>query len=302
MRMGFWSSMVAAGVMLSPALAAAEEVKQIPECTREPTDADVAAAKAAFQAGNASFNEADYPRAILYWEDAYRRDCTAHALLLNLARAYELSNQKRQAVVALQAFLARQPDSAQKDQILRRIEVLNKQIEQDQRAATPAPVTPAITQPQTPATPASTTTLQAQTATPMDSGTTSRSPLPLFVAGGGAVVAIVGGIVYFISANKVDGYENDPPPDGCGGDRQTCPDEAVENGVLDRANAAVTRQDVGGVVALVGLGAVAGGLIWYFVQEPRQSASHGRQRRTKKLALDPQVGRGFAGLSLGGSF
>ncbi|HEY6722403.1 MAG TPA: tetratricopeptide repeat protein, partial [Polyangiaceae bacterium] len=108
--------------------AAMAQTRPYPECTAEPTEGDIAAAKGAFQAGQASFNEADYDRAITYWEDAYRRDCTAHALLLNLARAYELKGDKAQAVEALQTFLARKPESPQKDQIERRIVVLNQQI------------------------------------------------------------------------------------------------------------------------------------------------------------------------------
>ena len=110
--------------LLASARMASAQAKPYPECTAEPTEGDVAAAKGAFQAGQASFNEADYARAITYWEDAYRRDCTAHALLLNLARAYELGGDKEQAVEALQTYLARKPESPQKDQINRRIEVL----------------------------------------------------------------------------------------------------------------------------------------------------------------------------------
>src|SRR5688572_27310400 len=124
-------------VLFFAARATMAQSRPYPECTAEPTESDIAAAKGAFQAGQASFNEADYERAITYWEDAYRRDCTAHALLLNLARAYELDGDKRQAVEALQTFLARKPESPQKDQIERRIEVLNQQIAGEPVAAPP---------------------------------------------------------------------------------------------------------------------------------------------------------------------
>ena len=110
-------------------VAQAEEVKPYPPCTQQASDPDANGAKAAFQAGTVSFNEADYPRAILYWEDAYRRDCTANIILFNLARAYELNGQKRQALLALETFLEREPNSNEKPQIVRRIEVLKKQIE-----------------------------------------------------------------------------------------------------------------------------------------------------------------------------
>src|SRR3954468_3589657 len=134
--------MLDSAALLLPALAHAEdEPKAYPECTKTPTDAETAAAKGAYQAGNASFDEADYPRAITYWEDAYRRDCTANLLLKNLARAYELYGQKRQAVVALETFLVREPGSADKEQIQRRIEVLKKQIASEKTA--PVAVSPA---------------------------------------------------------------------------------------------------------------------------------------------------------------
>ncbi len=131
------SALCAVAVLtLVPALAHAEdEAKPYPECTREPSDSDTTAAKAAFQAGNVSFNEADYPRAILYWEDAYRRDCTKHQMLLNLARAYELDGQKKQAVMALETFLVREQNAPDRPQITRRIEVLKKQIDNDEAAA-----------------------------------------------------------------------------------------------------------------------------------------------------------------------
>src|SRR4051794_28399221 len=156
MRKHLCLCLVGSAVTLVPALAHAEdEPKGYPECIKTPTDAETAAAKGAYQAGNASFDEADYPRAITYWEDAYRRDCTANLLLKNLARAYELYGQKRQAVVALETFLVREPNSADKEQIQRRIEVLKKQIASEKAvpiapAQPPVAATPVATQPQPP--------------------------------------------------------------------------------------------------------------------------------------------------------
>jgi len=131
---------VAAGLSLYPALAMAEDaVRPYPSCDRTPTQGDIAAAKGAFDAGNGSFNEADYDRAIVYWEDAYRRDCTAHPLLLNLARAYELNGLKHHAVNSLQTFLTRVPNSSEENQIKRRIDKLQEQIQSE---AALAPATP----------------------------------------------------------------------------------------------------------------------------------------------------------------
>src|SRR6478609_160251 len=182
---------VALALLVAPTLASAEEpTKSYPDCGREPTEAEVAAAKGAFQAGNASFNEADYTRAIDYWEDAYRRDCTANPLLLNLARAYELAGRKRQAVVALETFLAREPGSGEKDQINRRIEVLKKKIAEEDAAAAAAP--PPTTTTTTTAPPTTTTTEP----TP-DSSAPHRSVGPYITMGAGVVLVAVGGLTYF---------------------------------------------------------------------------------------------------------
>src|SRR4029079_4709600 len=98
-----------------------------PPCTTVPTEADRNAAQGAFAAGQGSFNEADYATAITYWRDAYRRDCTAHALLLNLARASELKSDRAEAVNALETYLQRKPEAPDADQIRRRIENLKTQ-------------------------------------------------------------------------------------------------------------------------------------------------------------------------------
>src|SRR5438445_237295 len=166
---------------------AAWSTKCYPDCVREQNDAEVAAAKGAFQSGNASFNEADYARAIDYWEDAYRRDCTANPLLLNLARAYELAGRKRQAVVALETFLAREPNSGEKEQINRRVEVLKKKIAEEDAAAAAAP--PPSTGPTPPPPPGPTTG-------PVEPAPTQakRSPWPWVVIGVGGAAAIVGTI------------------------------------------------------------------------------------------------------------
>ena len=272
-----------AAVAIAPGLAHAEdEPKAYPECIKAPTDAETAAAKGAYQAGNASFDEADYPRAITYWEDAYRRDCTANLLLKNLARAYELYGQKRQAVVALETFLVREPSSADKEQIERRIEVLKKQI----AAEKAVPIAP--TQPPVAATPA--TTLP-QPVPESEAHGGKRSIVPLIVAGAGGVVLIVGIAVYSKGANDVTHYEGLCPNHDCG-----TGSEATANAAA--ANDARSKKIAGGVVTGVGAVALAGGLVWYFVQ-PRSAATTGSLR---KPLVSPALAPGFAGVALSGAF
>jgi hypothetical protein len=275
------SWLVAGALLLTPGLAFAEDAKPYPDCSREPSDSDVAAAKGAFQAGQGSFNESDYPRAITYWEDAYRRDCTADALLLNLARAYELNNQKKQAVVALETYLARKPDARDRGSIQRRIEVLQAAIQSE-----PAQTAPAPTEQTAPPPPAPVDTGPAPEPEPQ-----GKKPIvPLIVAGAGGAIAIAGAILYFNAAGDVDDFEKQCPG-------RQCP-PGVDPGLVDDANSARTRMNIFGAVAIGGLAIAAGGVVWY-VMSPREAPA--AAQRSKPLVA-PAVGPGFAGLAVSGAF
>ncbi len=117
-----------------------------PPCEGEPGEGDVAAAKGAFQAGRTSFEEGDYERAILYWEDAFRRDCTAVKLLLNVGRAYELNGDYARAVSALQTYVERDTALEDRAAVERRIAKLKARAEQQQSQGDTAASTAAKTQ------------------------------------------------------------------------------------------------------------------------------------------------------------
>ena len=277
-------------LLLAPALAHAEEpTKSYPDCGREPTDAEVAAAKGAFQAGNASFNEADYARAIDYWEDAYRRDCTANPLLLNLARAYELAGRKRQAVVALETFLAREPGSGEKDQINRRIEVLKKKIAEEDAAAAaaqpPAPTGPTTT--------AVTTTAPPATEVVVDDRA-HASPWPWVVMGVGAVGTAVGVVGYVAAKNKADDIA-----------KQGCTEPSTRMGCTADASAAGTKENDkmlrNSIIAGVGVAAIAGGAVWWYLDKRRVDSATQSARNHRPLVL-PLVGPQLAGVGVLGSF
>jgi hypothetical protein len=270
-------------LMLLPGAATAEDaVKPYAPCDRTPNEGEVAAAKGAFQAGDASFNEADYDRAINYWEDAYRRDCTAHLILRNLARAYELNNQKRHAVGALETFVARNPGSSEEAQIKRRIEKLHEQIESEAapRPAAPAAPPPAAAAPAAPPPP------------PAPEPTTGgkRSITPLIVAGAGGAVAIVGGILFITGSSDVSTFESQCP-------NRVCPSN--QPNLSSDANAARTKENIGGVLMGVGLAAGIGGVIWYFVQRPARTAS---APHAFTASVSPVVSAGYGGLGLAGQF
>jgi tetratricopeptide (TPR) repeat protein len=275
-----WIGLWVAAVLSSANVARAVEVEthQYAECGREPSEADVTAAKAAFQAGNVSFNEADYPRALLYWEDAFRRDCTAHALLLNLARAYELDGQRQQAVIALEAFLEREPNTPERAQITRRIEVLSRQIE-SQRKAVPAAASPPDSPPQE-----QPQVVNEPPAVSPSSSTSARKIVPLAVAGVGGGITVLGLIIYAEAHKNVNDYKK-----ACGG-TQNCPKELVEP-----ANEAGKRETTGTLVTIGGAAMLAGGVIW-FLLTPSTAP-----QRTSTLVL-PSFAPGFAGVSVDGRF
>jgi tetratricopeptide (TPR) repeat protein len=280
------SLIAALALLAAPAIAHAEEpTKSYPDCGREPTDAEVQAAKGAFQAGNASFNEADYSRAIDYWEDAYRRDCTANPLLLNLARAYELAGRKRQAIVALETFLSREPSSGEKDQINRRVEVLKKKIAEEDAAAAAAPTTTNGT-----ATPATGTTTNLPQEQPAPRA--KRSAGPWIVMGIGGAAAVVGAIGYISAKQKMDDAAA-----RCGnGGRGMCEDDtAVADGNEARQNLTTS-----GVVLGVGVAALAGGAIWWYLDGKR--VANAQASLPKRTAVVPVVSPGLTGLALSGSF
>lgn len=284
--LGTWA--LASALLLTAQTGWAQGSGKYPACERTPSDGEVSAAKGAFQAGQASFDEADYGRAITYWEDAYRRDCTAHAMLLNLARAYELNGQKQEALSALETFRERRPGSGQDSQIKRRIDKLQEQIQQEQSAqptegggetATTTTATPeqgTVPPPGEPPPPTA------------DSADTGKRPLlPLIVAGTGGLIAIVGGILYLDASSDVSSFRDDCPNDRCPTTTQT-----------EDANAARSRATVTSIVTLAGLGIGVGGLVWYFLSEPEPSPAAVRP----KPLITPALGPDYAGLSVDGRF
>ncbi|HEY3593607.1 MAG TPA: hypothetical protein VGL13_07025 [Polyangiaceae bacterium] len=257
---------------------AADGKLSFPPCTTTPTDADRKAAQGAFQAGQGSFNEGDYPTAITYWRDAYRRDCTAHLLLVNLARAYELKGDRQEAVTALETFLERKPDAADADQIHRRVDNLKSQI------AAAAAATPAASPDPSPA-PAPVAPAPAPE-TPSE--TRSRSPVPLFVAGGGGLVAVIGLAVVGGGASKVSDAEKACP------DRSKCSAD-----IADQGNQGRSQERTGAAVFGTGLVIGAGGLVWWLLSAP-SNRSAGTD--AKHAMLVPAVGSGFTGVTVKGSF
>jgi hypothetical protein len=260
---------------------AADSKTPFPPCTTVPTEADRNAAKGAFAAGQGSFNEADYATAITYWRDAYRRDCTAHALLLNLARAYELKGERSEAVNSLETYLQRKPDASDADQIRRRIDNLKAQM----AAAAPPPTAAPVSQPAP-----TTTSIPYTTPTPPEPEH-GRSALPLIVAGGGALIAIIGAGVYSAGSKKVSDFEAACP-------NRKCPQDKPN--LISEGNDARAQQNLGGALIGIGAAGAAAGLIWWFASAPKKTSAQGLP--VHRADVTPVVTPGFTGFSLAGSF
>jgi hypothetical protein len=279
---------LALGATLLPTVALAQGgPKPYPACDREPTSADVSGAKGAYEAGQASFNEADYGRALLYWEDAFRRDCTAAKLLLNLARAYELSGKKEHAVLALETYLERRSDASGRASIEKRIENLRAQVAAETKPAPVEPVAATATAEPPPEEP-------AKPAEPVAKPKPHRPVWPVIMTASGAVV---GGIGLGIMLDAASTLANVNCTDA--GGVQTCsanpPFTDTGQAESERANAAVVQRTIGALTAAVGAGFLAAGAAgWYFSWKDRRSGA--------SALMLPVAAPGFAGVSVSGQF
>lgn len=263
-----------------------------PECTRTPTESEVSAAKGAFEAGQVSFHEGDYDRAVLYWEDAFQRDCTAIALLLNLARAYELSRQNERSIGALEAYLERNPSTEDRPSIEKRIQRLKSLQAEPEPAAqaledSPAETSKGSSEPKSEAAPA------------------GKHPIwPVILTGSGAIATGIGLGLTIAGQSSVNGYtsglcstQNSSGAFECG------PEIGRENGqtvvirtaaeVEQDAQDALTQRNVGIVITSVGAAATIGGAVawWLLWRSPPEHA-----------ALVPIVGKETFGLVYSGAF
>jgi hypothetical protein len=287
-----WTYLICGALVLGTVatVAAGDAPQPYPACAVKPTEADQKAAKSLFTAGQVSFNEADYKTAIQYWRDSYKRDCTAHLLLLNLARAFELNGDKREAVLALRTYLERQPNAPDKPQIQRRIDNLEAQqggplpqAGADAGVAAAAGDAGALPVATGPVSPVPTGTSD-QPAGPV--GPRPYKYYPWIAVGAGAVLAVVGGSVWLSGSSKYKDAEDKCP---------THKDCAPE--IPDQAQTGKNQMWIGGPMFTVGAVALVGGLVWQFaLNKPSPVAV------AKTPFVAPAVGPGFSGLSLQGQF
>lgn len=305
MRFNFQSLRCSAGLAFGLLLLAAPtraDTGAYPSCDRDPTESDVSAARGAYDAGEVSFQEADYERALLYWEDAFRRDCTAVKLLLNIARAYELNGNLEATVHALQTYIDRRPDAKDRTSVEKRIIKLKKRLDEQGRAAGQENAGPEMAEKGTGESP------QHLAPNPEGQpGPKSRPIWPVVLTGVGVAGAAVGHTVALVHQNRIEDRKDAIAVDlGCDPDTNECVDDETR----DAANEAVendseiselrTKRDAANSLAGLGhLMGITGGVLWWIVwtqhKSPEQSADSGTY-------FQPVVAPGYQGISLSGRF
>jgi len=110
-------------------------------------------------------------------------------------------------------------------------------------------------------------------------------------------MAIVGGVVLAGGMKKVSEAEEVCPSHKC---PQDIPAQQATD-AIEKGNAGRDQQVIGGVLLGVGVAAVGGGLLWYFLSAPSSDGPAKARSPGRPTAL-PAFAPGYAGLSLAGSF
>jgi hypothetical protein len=256
-----------------PALAQPAATQGYPSCTKTVSTNESELAHQKYIAGKQDYDEGNYESALRRFRDAYNLDCTKHDLLIIISAAYERKGDKKEALNALETYVARNPSAPDVGTYQAKIDNLKKQI-----AATPPPA-------------ATRTTPPASTAPGPAAETQDHTPYPWIVAGAG-VAAIGIGIAVLVTAPEL--------PTGCNTGDSTCAKTAGEtDDVFKKRQEDAGKhvgQTLGGIVTIAGGGAlVVGGLLWHFLEPtgPKESTA---------AKVRPTIAPGYAGVALGGSF
>lgn len=271
-----------------PALAFGQQQPQpYPQCTKTVSTSESDLAHQKYIAGKQDYDEGNYDSAIRRFRDAYNLDCTKHELLIIISAAYEKRGDlagKKEALNALETYVARAPSAPDVGTYQAKIENLKKQI-----AAAPAP-TPTPT----------------ATSTPPPSGEVQEHTVGPWIVVGVGAAAVITGIVIIATTPEL--------PAQCDADKKTCtplPGESPDQFKSRQEQAGNSKDQpvVGGIIAGAGGVLVLGGLVWHFLEPtgPKESAAIGKKsvgalppKPTTKVA--PAVAPGFAGLAVGGTF
>lgn len=244
---------------------------------------DIAEAREHFRKGSNAFDLGHYQEAIKEYEAAYRIKDDA-ALLFNIGQAYRLQGDNQNAIRAYKSFLHRMPDASNRAEVERRIEELQKAIDQEGRAkegppeGTLSPNSPApntqVPPPIVPVSPTETTTPTAQVD---EHAARTKKIAGLVVAGVGVATLAVGGVFAGLAVKA--------------GDDLTRLDQTMGTFDSSKQSAGKTDQIVEGVCFGVGGAAIVAGVIVYVLGHREAKSSRSR------MAVAPFVAPTRAGIT-----
>jgi hypothetical protein len=249
-----------------------------PECTKKPTAQDTEGAKGAHKAASQFYERAEYDKAIRYWLDAYAFDCTANALLMNIANAYEKLGDRAATVATLETYLKRTgPDPT-----------IEQKVKNLKQLMAPQPTTTATVVPTATAKPTASAIPSAVPTAPPD-GPRPYGFKPWLVVAGGGALAIVGAILLPVGYGAVSDAEAACPNHQCA--------KNTDPSIIDKGNSGRVQAGVGWGMLTVGIAAVGGGMVWQFLlNKPSQTG------QKTGLWVAPVAGPGATGVTVGGAF
>jgi hypothetical protein len=288
-----------APAVLPVLVARAETTAPYGACTAPTPKASQEAAKTLFGLGRKSYEQGNDAEAIKYWRDSFDKDCNATPMLLNLANAYQRAGNNEGAILSLETYLKREPNAEDASTITARIENIRAKMKPATAAPPTASAAPTTTAAVGPATSASSDALPPP---PPEDGQ-SFSYTPWIVAGGGLVVAAVGGGLMFKSLgdksdikDRIDASAKANIPTYKAGDCFDTPPGTCAQAKKD-SDSAQKKAVIFGVVGGVGAAALIGGVVWGVTSLKKKDSAP-----AAATSLTPTFAPGYSGLSLSGSF
>jgi hypothetical protein len=272
----------------------------------KPTKVDLDQAKTLFELGDQAWKISNFPDAIKYWKDGYRKACDKHIFLKNLGKALAADGQVAAAIEVYQLYRVRaKPTGEELDQLDATIGNLQKKV--GTTSTTTAPTGTDTTAPTgtntaptgTTTAPTGTNTAPTGTATTAPTGSAPSSggskALPVGLMVGGGVVGVTGVVLWVVGNGKVSTASKSFTGHNCG-DKNNPPTGALRDqclGWADDGNSGKTTRTVG--VVMTGIGVVAAGVgVGLYVM--------GGDKKKDGASIQITPGPGFAGIGLSGSF
>ena len=266
----------AAAVIVTTAVAVGQSPANVtyPECTKKPTHQETEGAKGAHKAASQFYERAEYDKAISYWQDAYKFDCTANDLLLNIANAYEKLGDRAATIATLETYVRRTGPNP------------NLELKVKNLKALMAPPPPTAT-----ATASATATPSSTPSAPPPGGVRPYGFTPWILVGGGGALALVGAILLPVGYSAISDAE------------AICPDHTncVNPNAASKGNSGRTQAGVGWGMLSVGLAAAGGGIVWQILFNKAEVKGPAKPARAP-VWVTPIAGPGTAGVSVGGRF